>query len=292
MELSDAYLTYNTEYNSAHKGTLNTVGLINILINNKQINEILKRWSKSLYFHFSIDDVLNSLIEVTDSKIQLIDHPFFRELRILYEQFGLITTLYLFENCIHEGRRRYLSEVRALGDENSDGWLKFAPHAINAETAPYAQTIRRNISDFKKIFTQISRISKGNIANSIRLHYYSECYELSQFLRQYGINEIFTTDRPIISYRLPELVRLSLAKNGSQIFKDIRMTSTHIRVEDLLSNDLGRTKIREKFSSILKITNRIIIYSHEYEHSRIGFSEKLFDTIEILSEDLNLQCGY
>ena len=47
-------------------------------------------------FHFSVDDVLPSLIEVNDKEISLTEHPFFGELREIYEDFGVKTGLNLF----------------------------------------------------------------------------------------------------------------------------------------------------------------------------------------------------
>ena len=36
---------------------------------------------KKIYLHFSVDDVFNSLIEVTDKNIKLNDHWFFSHLQ-------------------------------------------------------------------------------------------------------------------------------------------------------------------------------------------------------------------
>ena len=44
-------------------------------------------------FHFSVDDVLPSLIEVTDKKIPLREHLFFGELRKIYEDYSMKTVL-------------------------------------------------------------------------------------------------------------------------------------------------------------------------------------------------------
>ena len=47
-------------------------------------------------FHFSVDDVLPALIEVTDKNIPLVDNQFFNQLRIIYEKYGVKTGLNLF----------------------------------------------------------------------------------------------------------------------------------------------------------------------------------------------------
>ena len=241
-----------------------------------------------LYFHYSVDDVFISLIEVTDNDIPLIQHPFFRDLKLLYNKYNLITTLYTFGNGIIDGRLRQLSEVRSLQEEISEGWLKFAPHTLNFKTPPFTRTLDQNLTDFQNIFDELLRISEGNISRSIRLHYYSECFEMQTFFKSYGIEELFTTDKPAVTYRLPEIDKNYLAKNGTHLFNGLWMTSTHFRVEDLANQGLTPLETYEKFSNTLEFTNRLILYSHECEHSRNIVQQQFFKSIKILTQDLNL----
>ena len=201
----------------------------------------------------------------------------------------MTTTLYAFGNSVIKGKLRHLSEVRSLKNENSEGWLKFSAHALNFYTPPYLRTLDQNLSDFQNIFQELVRISGDNISRSIRLHYYSECYEMMPLFERYGVKELFTTDKPIVAYRLPEIDRTCLARNGTHLVKGLQFTSTHLRVEDFANHDLTRSEIYERFSNIMKATDRLVLYSHEYEHTRDLVRKKLFESIEILSENLGLE---
>ena len=155
-------------------------------------------------FHFSVDDVLPALISVTDKDIPLVAHPFFRELRWIYEQYGVKSGLNLFNSHVIDGKRRYLNEVRVLKDELRDGWLYFAPHALDFDTPPYAQSIEDQLSMIECIVNEIDRIANGFRSSSLRFHYYSELFEIANDLILLGYKEIFLTDKHQGSHRLPK----------------------------------------------------------------------------------------
>ena len=131
-------------------------------------------------FHFSVDDVLPALIEVTDKNIPLVQNQFFSQLRYIFEKYGVKTGLNLFYSHKINGEIRFLSEVRDLKDEIKDGWLYFAPHALDFDTAPYSQNINSQIKMVDDIMGQINRIAGIYKASSVRFHYYSECYEIAE----------------------------------------------------------------------------------------------------------------
>jgi hypothetical protein len=74
-------------------------------------------------FHFSVDDVLPALIEVTDKNVPLVNNQFFNQLRCMYEKYGVKTGPNLFYSHKINGKVRFLSEVRDLKQELKDGWL-------------------------------------------------------------------------------------------------------------------------------------------------------------------------
>jgi hypothetical protein len=47
-------------------------------------------------FHFSVDDVLPALIEVTDKNVLLVNNQFFNQLRCMYVKYAVKTGLNLF----------------------------------------------------------------------------------------------------------------------------------------------------------------------------------------------------
>ena len=65
--------------------------LINILL-----NSIYIKMKKKINLHFSVDDVFESLIEVSDKNISLKKHWFFSKFYFLWKKYKLKTGLYLF----------------------------------------------------------------------------------------------------------------------------------------------------------------------------------------------------
>ena len=58
--------------------------------------QVLINVNKNLFFHFSVDDVIKSLIEITDQKIKIKDHWFFSILYKIHKKYNLKISLYLF----------------------------------------------------------------------------------------------------------------------------------------------------------------------------------------------------
>jgi len=240
-------------------------------------------------FHFSVDDVLPALISITDKNIPLIAHPFFKELRWIYDSYGVKTGLNLFGSHIIDGKLRYLKEVRTLSEELKDDWLYFAPHALNFDTPPYSQNTQDQLAMVNSIVTEIDRISNGNRSSSLRFHHYSECYEIADDLIQLGFNEIFLTDKKVASHRLPSQQRELILKNGSIFYNNIKMTRTNYRVENLANDKNTDKDLINSFSRTLKKYSRIVIYSHEYEHVREELNTMLRNALRILVEELDLK---
>ena len=240
-------------------------------------------------FHFSVDDVLPALIAVTDEDIPLIAHPFFRELRWIYEQYGVKSGLNLFYSHVIDGKRRYLNEVRVLKDELKDDWLYFAPHALDFDTPPYAQNIDEQLSMVKSITNEIDRIANGFRSSSLRFHYYSECFEIADDLIHLGFKEIFLTDKDVGSHRLPKNQRELILKSGGIVHNNLKMTRTNYRVEDLANERYTEAQLLKSFTQNLSKYSRLVIYSHEYEHERDDVNVMLRRAIGILVNKLGVK---
>ena len=133
----------------------------------------------SPWFHFSIDDVFDSLIEVTDKNIPLFEHPYFSLLKEMHDTYGVIVGLHLFFQKKINGKLRSLCDVRDLKKEIADagGWIYFGPHALDYENAPYAQSVDEQVAVFSRTYDEIDRFAgKNSYAKWIRLHFYSESY--------------------------------------------------------------------------------------------------------------------
>ena len=116
-------------------------------------------------FHFSVDDVFDALLEVTDSRIPLFDHPFFFFLNAMHREFDAKIGCHLFYQKKLDGKLRTLKEVLSVKDQLAGGnpWLFFAPHALEYETPPYAQSVEDQIQTFDKIYREIERIAGSHL---------------------------------------------------------------------------------------------------------------------------------
>ena len=137
---------------------------------------------KKINFHFSVDDVFESLIDISDSKTKLIDHWFFSQLFFLWKKFKIKSAVYLFYEGNILNKKRSLKEVRNLKKELKGNWLYFGPHALNHDSPPHKYEPKVQKEHFQKIYSEIIRFAgRKYIAKKIRLHEYSESYELANF---------------------------------------------------------------------------------------------------------------
>ena len=239
-------------------------------------------------FHFSIDDVLPSLIEVADNNLSLKDHPLYRDLWMLFEQYGVKTGLYVFNSTWLGGKKRFLSEIHNLQNELEDGWLFFGPHAVNYETAPYDQNINENIDGFKAIYTELDRIAGPYLCQSVRLHYHSECFELVDFFNEWGVKELLTTDKPIGLHRFADHLKAEMLQKGTVPCNGLNLRRSHIRIENLANDSFGHDDFVSLAEQILSMHEKLVVYSHEYEHKRQDVVNYLHQTMTWIHEDLSL----
>ena len=163
------------------------------------------------------------------------------------------------------GRKRYLSEVVKLQSQLKQGWLFFGPHALNYETAPYAQNVENNVKMLKSIYANLDRIAGENLCKSIRLHYHSECFELRETLKKFGVTEMLTTDKPIGLHRFNSTLQKRMLQKGVINFEGVILRRSHIRVEIMANDEMAK----DEFLELRKIKNThgaFVLYSHEYEH--------------------------
>jgi hypothetical protein len=222
---------------------------------------------KKNHFHFSVDDVFASLIEITDKNIPLKNHWFFKQLYNLWSKYQIKTSCNLFYEGFVNGNRRSLVQVRSIKDEIREGWLYFGPHALNIGTPPYKQTNSNQIKTFDKIYNEIDRFAgTRHRCSFLRLHYYSESYQLANYWKKNKIKGIFTTDRKVGCHTMPKYIANELIKNGVAKYKETNLIRTDFRIEFLSKKKMiNKKKIINIFEEKLKEKSFIIIYSHEYE---------------------------
>ncbi len=219
---------------------------------------------KKIYLHFSIDDVLRSLIEVKDKKIKLIDHWFFSILYKIHSEYKINICLYLFYEEIINGKLRNLSEIHSIRNQIKNNWLLFGAHGLNYNNPPHKVPVTKQKKHINKIYKEIIRFAgRKNLASKVRLHEYSECFEIKSLLKKYNVKSLFSTDREIGSHRLKKFNSNQLLKKGFTTFKGMNFIRTDLRVENMIKN--SQKKILRKIQKLLEKKNFLIIYTHEYD---------------------------
>jgi hypothetical protein len=217
------------------------------------------------WYHFSVDDVLDGLLEASDRRLPLFEHPFFGFLQTLHQRHGSICHLYLFQRARRDGRLRTLAEVSdTLGSALRDSpWLRLGPHGLDFDTPPYTQSIPEQTAAFDAIYGEIRRFAPGAaLSRWVRLHYFSESYELADYFRTRGVDGLFTTDRDAVSYRLPPTLRAELRERGMLEHAGLTAVRTHARVETLLAD---RVAPERAVDAMLDRHGFAVLMTHEIE---------------------------
>lgn len=223
---------------------------------------------KTPFYHFSVDDVFESLIEITDKRIGVFEHPFFSFLKELHDEFDINVNLYIFFQKEIDGRLRTLKDVSSSLKQtfNNNSWIRFGPHALDYETAPYAQTPEAQIEVFSNIYKEIYRFAgKKNLSKWIRLHYFSESYELKEFFNEYGVGALFTTDKDRITTRMSDSVNESLRLSGFAEYNGLKLIRSHVRTENLANDGIPREELGKLIEHYLNKHNHLCFFTHEYE---------------------------
>lgn len=248
---------------------------------------IATEFTKLPWYHFSIDDVFDSLIEVTNKKIPLFEHPFFALMKEVNDLYGTQVDLELFFEREIDGVNYTLCDVRDLTKEIQDAgsWLKFGPHAQNYMMAPFEQTKENQVEVFDKIYAEIERFAgKQTFAKWVRLHYYSESYELALYFRGKGVTALFTTDKEKGSHRMPRHVADSLLTTGFATYEEANFIRTQYRVEVFTNNRDSEENLKKMFLDSLSRYGYVIFYSHEYEFARSEVRSMTRQTFKVLME--------
>ena len=223
------------------------------------------------YYHFSVDDVFGSFVEVSDRQLSLFDHPFFRFLKDIHEEFKASVSLYLFYQENEHGRMRTLAEVSDANKNvlRENQWLQLGPHALDYDTPPHAQSPAEQVKTFDAIYTEMERFAdRGARSKWVRLHYFSESYELAEYFKKRGVEALLSTDKAAVSYRLPTLEKERLRNVGVCDYQGMTFVRSHLRVETLVHDGVPPYDVCDVIEPILSRAGHIVIMTHEYELSR------------------------
>ena len=200
--------------------------------------------------HFSIDDVIFSLQELTIKTYKSIfSHPFYSILWRLHKKYGCVFSLYVFAQkngfAIEEMTCRYREEFLA----NSD-WLCFGYHAESAEIT----------SD---LFHQYNRVNKAieqfagqsRPCKTLRLHGYYATQEEIRILATNGVKCLLCADDNRVSYNLPFEVDGELNHFGYVYNDGLFYRQSDIRLENHTALSFLNFKWEEK---------SLVVFTHEW----------------------------
>jgi len=242
---------------------------------------------KKPFYHFSIDDVIDSLIEVSYSSNDFFSNSFFKFLDTMHSKYNVNIDLYCFyqKNILNNSitLNELSNKHKKIFLKNK--WLRFGPHALDTETAPYTQSPADQIQVFDSIYKEIERFSGSSSKSElIRLHYFSEAYELSNYFQTKNVHSLFTTDKPAISHRMNEKVKFELNKFGHTVFNEICFVRSHFRIETLVEQNLSHDEIINLLENYLSTFGFVTFFSHEYELIRPEVREVLDFVLKYLHE--------
>ena len=218
------------------------------------------------FYHFSVDDVFTSFIEVSDRKISLFEHPFFQFLKQVHTEFGSNVHLYLFYQKILNGTIRTLRDVSDSIKAEFEGnrWLHLGPHALDYDTPPYTQSSEEQIEVFDAIYSEIGRFAgKSMLSEWVRLHHFSESYELASYFRGKSVVALLSTDKRPISYRIPKYARKRLRNMGTVDYEGIAFVRSHLRVENFVGSGFSKNNVYKETDSLLTRPGWAVVLTHE-----------------------------
>lgn len=219
-------------------------------------------------YHFSVDDVFDSLAGPMDGGQGLPDQPVIRFLLDLAQAYGTETDLYVFLRDPSDKGGRSLWDLPDAACAELDGLdgVRFGPHGLDAEVPPYAQSLEdqeRMIGEISSALARFCRPEK--LCRWVRLHYFSECYEIAPVLRARGVEALLMTDKPAITYRLGERHKAALADKGWTTENGLYFIRSHMRFESCVAEGLTAAEVCRRVEEIIACFGFVVLFTHEID---------------------------
>jgi len=218
-------------------------------------------------FHFSIDDVLGSLLQLSDWNLKISQQPMLAFLAELHAETGVKSDLYLFLQTIAaDGRTRHLKELSGAACEmlRSARHLRYGPHARDYQTAPHAETVYEVTQGMTHLFENIERFSTPDQRSDwVRLHYFSELHELASFWTRHNVQALMTTDKPAVAYRFGQQEIEELTSTGKTEFNGLGFVRSNLRLEFFLEDAADPERFCARMDDHLARQGFVTIFTHE-----------------------------
>jgi hypothetical protein len=238
-------------------------------------------------YHFSIDDVFECLIDATENHSNLFEQPLFNFLSLMHRTYGVHVDLYLFNRAPLDGRMRTLCDVaERFRDEFQEAtWLRLGPHALEYDVPPHRQAPAEQIETFEETYRQIERFAGlGKTTGFLRLHFFSETYEVASYLLRMGIHTLMLTDKPAVAYRLDDIRRGQLAREGWLKHEGLYLLQSHFRMENFVSQSVDENSARRFIADTVARRGYVSLFTHEIDLRRAEVLAKTEQSICWASE--------
>ncbi len=219
-------------------------------------------------FHFSVDDVFTSLIELSERRLAPDKQPFLAFCRDLVD-IGAIVDLYLFRQARQPDGKVW--KLDAVSDEAAatlshlEG-IRFGPHAEDYATPPHIQSLDDQTGTMQGLFAEIARLSTPRQrARWLRLHYFSECFELASLWHGHGVDALLTTDKPALSHRMGAAAIAALQDRGHVDFGGMTMIRSHLRIETFAEEAADPPRFLDRIDAFLDAHGFVSLFTHENE---------------------------
>jgi hypothetical protein len=223
---------------------------------------------KAPVYHFSVDDVFASLVAPVESGPAFADQPVIRFLLDLAQSHGTQTDLYVFlrdppgdvSRSLYDLPDSVCAQIAQL-----DG-LRFGPHARDDASAPHAQTIIEQEATLVELYSAIARFcNPSRQSNWVRLHYFSECYEIAPLLLSHGVSALLLTDRPAVTYRLDDAHKAALIEKDWTEKNGLAFIRSHLRFESCLAEGLSIAEVCARAANIVDRCGFVVLFTHEVD---------------------------
>lgn len=236
-----------------------------------------------IYIHLSIDDVWDSLWDISNNEMthkSIFDNTFFRYLKLLNDSFGCLFSLYTFYAKDGDRLSDFTGEY-AKEFSSNNCWMRFAFHS-DSDKEPTSNKGRFYMR-MAETRDELKRITGDYIPpRYVRLHFFYGTKKDIEQIMEYNIEGVLCSDADDrISYDLNKEEHDRMRSTG--IIKKNNMTyiPTDIRVERI-------ERIKDEVEKIRRINSSperpAVIFTHEWALKSKENSEKLVLLLDSLAE--------
>ena len=136
------------------------------------------------------------------------------------------------------------------------------------DVPPHRQAPAEQIETFDETYREIERFAgPGKTTGFVRLHFFSETYEVASYFLRMGVHTLMLTDKPAVAYRLDEIKRGQLAGNGSLKHEGLCLLQSHFRMENFVSEDVDDSRCAVYRSTVAR-RGYVSLFTHEIDLTR------------------------